>query len=479
MKAVCHEPPGHMVGQVLLYKFYDQRKFFNIVLSMPSDQHTSSNLTLYIVYANVILYATCYQLQRPLEPFMVENLVASKGSSASEEYANLQSFFQILQFFGSLIAGAMLDRIGFKVGFIFNFLASALSYYLLSYATTIEMLYISKIPSMFQFGFLCAQMAVSVVTADGETRAKVLGRLTTCYSVGMVVGPSLGGILGSTGDYYYGAKLAVVGSLMSVVLSMMLPNAPASVKKSVSNESIVDACNMSAYARVTHLLSLVWMLLGTKVITSVANSINSTVFPLVMKNTYHYDEKGLGFAMSLLSLVNGAVNAFLIGPFTALLGGSLGRVIEVSIAGLMFGSLAQSLLTQESILDSFFQLVAGRTGDDHGAAAYLACSLFLSGCQYLLGTTITAESTSVVPRADRGTLLGIEHALFSLARVSSPQIGIKTMNGYGIHVVSYLCAAVYGISMILWKGFAYEPNKGKVVENTTPIVNDENQRKEE
>jgi hypothetical protein len=35
-----------------------------------------SNTTLYIVYVNVLLYATCFQLQRPIEPFMVEKLGA-------------------------------------------------------------------------------------------------------------------------------------------------------------------------------------------------------------------------------------------------------------------------------------------------------------------------------------------------------------------------------------------------------------------
>ena len=45
---------------------------------------TISNTTLYIVYINVVLYATCYQLQRPIEPFMVERLGLTAGGSASD-----------------------------------------------------------------------------------------------------------------------------------------------------------------------------------------------------------------------------------------------------------------------------------------------------------------------------------------------------------------------------------------------------------
>lgn len=52
---------------------------------MSVDRKT---LTIYIVYINVVLYATCYQLQRPIEPFMVEKLGLTGDSSG--EYARLQ-----------------------------------------------------------------------------------------------------------------------------------------------------------------------------------------------------------------------------------------------------------------------------------------------------------------------------------------------------------------------------------------------------
>ena len=174
---------------------------------------TISNTTLYIVYINVVLYATCYQLQRPIEPFMVERLGLTAGGSASDAqvsewvseygvnvpwgcllcvtyithtltlpqgaYMQLQSFFSVLQMVGSLFIGMLVDKIGSRGaqnfalthsltwivcvlhisgGFILCFSASALSYGLLACATSIEILYISKIPTIFQAGFLCAQV---------------------------------------------------------------------------------------------------------------------------------------------------------------------------------------------------------------------------------------------------------------------------------------------------------------------------------
>jgi OCT family organic cation transporter-like MFS transporter 18 len=150
----------------------------------------TSTQTLWIIYINVALYAFCYQMQRPLEPFLVEKLMSSAtsnttlGMSGADEYAKLQSFFSIMQTIGSFATGRFLDNFGAKGGFVVSFLASAASYALLSQASTLQILYLSKLPTIFQAGFLCAQVAASHATIDGADRVQALGRLTMAYTVG-------------------------------------------------------------------------------------------------------------------------------------------------------------------------------------------------------------------------------------------------------------------------------------------------------
>lgn len=115
---------------------------------MPSKSD-SKDLILLIVYINVVLYATCYQLQRPLEPYLVEKLSVKDSSN---EYARLQSFFSVVQTAGSLASGYFLDKVSIKAGFLITFICSGLSYYILSVSTTIDLLYLSKVPTIFQAG---------------------------------------------------------------------------------------------------------------------------------------------------------------------------------------------------------------------------------------------------------------------------------------------------------------------------------------
>jgi MFS family permease len=102
------------------------------------------------VYTLVVLYALCYQLQRPIEPFLVDTLVQGADGDVSENesakaFARLSSVFAVAQSFGSLGFGFILDRWGVRTGLAINFAACAMSYHILSITDTIELLYLSKV----------------------------------------------------------------------------------------------------------------------------------------------------------------------------------------------------------------------------------------------------------------------------------------------------------------------------------------------
>jgi len=409
------------------------------------------NWNLIIIYVNVALYATCFQIQRPLEPFLVDKLM-NKGDSANE-YAQLQSFFSIMQTVGSFMSGRFLDRFGPKGGFIVSFLASAACYALLSQATTLEILYLSKVPTILQAGFLCAQVAASQVTMDGAERVQALGRLTMSYTVGSVIGPTVGGILGASGDYYMGAKIAVAGSLLSVVLTLFMTdetvkptNTTSSSTEEQKDTTEEDSTNSKIIPTTYEVVSVVWLFLLTKVVTSVANAMAAAALPLILKNTYGLDEKGLGFSMSLMSAFNAVVNGLFLAPIVGLAGGDLKTVIGVCLSSMCVASAAQAMAAMPSF-------VALSPVPGAGFYEYLSLTFLLSMIQYVLSTTITGESTSRVGPHGKGTLLGLEHSLFAAARVVAPQTGVHLLKTGGVSAVSTACAGVFAVVLALWHGF--------------------------
>tara|TARA_B110000208_G_scaffold188132_1_gene247256 strand:+ start:2037 stop:2591 length:555 start_codon:yes stop_codon:yes gene_type:complete len=119
----------------------------------------TSPAALFIVYGLVVLYALCYQLQKPIEPFLVDKLLNATSTDGSvsmqdsaKTYANLKSVFSFIQMIGSLIFGGVLDKWGVRVGLIINFTACATFYYILSITDTIALLYLSRIPGVAMAG---------------------------------------------------------------------------------------------------------------------------------------------------------------------------------------------------------------------------------------------------------------------------------------------------------------------------------------
>jgi OCT family organic cation transporter-like MFS transporter 18 len=433
------------------------RQQYEIELNKINKDHV-----LAIIYINIILYALCYNLQRPLEPFLVEKLV-NNDSNSSYEYAKLQSFFSVVQTVGSLIAGRFLDSYGPRLGFIINFLSSALSYYLLSISKSISILYMSKIPTVFQAGYLCGQLAVTQLTKSGEERVMILGRLAMSYTVGSVLGNIIGGYIGSSKDYYFAAKIAVFGSLISVILSLSLPTYSDFKHYSSSRNNIEDYNdndlsdqkqkeNFWQKLKVPEILRSVWLLLFSKVITSVANAMGQAAFPLILKNTYQLNEKSVGLSMSALSGFNAVINGSLLGKITTLLGSKLLAVISNCMLLLIGLSIIQAALAAPSVE----QYIPG-----NGLYTFMASTAVLSVFQYVIATSITSESTSRVDENSKGTLLGLEHCLFAAARVFAPQTGVFLLQYGGITAVSSASSLVFFGVYMIWSTFKHQLNESK------------------
>jgi MFS family permease len=162
---------------------------------------------LWITYLNIVLFGLCFQLQRPVEPFLIKSLTEKMGDpeSVSRIYGNLQSFFNTVQMLGSPFVGILLDRIGIRYTSAIVFLSSGLSYAILASAYDLNTLFLSKIPTVLSAAFVVAQATAATSTGgDSAARAAALGRMTTSYQIGATLGPALGGFLADRGDFYIG-----------------------------------------------------------------------------------------------------------------------------------------------------------------------------------------------------------------------------------------------------------------------------------
>ena len=398
---------------------------------------SSDRLALWITYLNIVLYALCYQLQRPVEPFLVGALSQKAGddgaASINKTYGQLNSFFSAVQTIGSPLVGILLDRVGIRYASALVFLASAVSYAILAQSTDLTLLFLSKIPTALQHAFLVAQATAATSTrGDAAARAQALGRMTTAYTIGATIGPALGGYLVDTvGDLYLGAKLAVVGSLLSVFLSLwFLPNVSqpnnSNKKHPVRSESFLDDLKKSGEMAMR---SSLWPLLVVKVLGGVSASMLSTALPLVLTQNLKFDSSQLGMNMSTSMFAVAGFGAVAMAPLASHVGApGMARI------GLLCRALLETTLAF---------IVSNASGNDfHSVVRVVIISVLYALSSHALATGLTTQTTGVVDKTEQGALLGLEHGLFSLARIGAPPLSTYLLSKGSFWYVMSVCSLI-------------------------------------
>uniref|UniRef100_A0A7S3L6Q3 Major facilitator superfamily (MFS) profile domain-containing protein n=1 Tax=Amphora coffeiformis TaxID=265554 RepID=A0A7S3L6Q3_9STRA len=318
----------------------------------------------------------------------------------------------------------MLDRIGIRKASAVVFAASAVSYAILASANTMPLLFLSKIPTMLQHAFLVAQATAATSCAGNDVaRSAALARMTTAYTVGASVGPALGGFLAGHGDMYLSAKLAVVGSLLSVVLSLLfLPDGTRDTA-STSTANIMSLKSPTSFwedlrrqANIAMRVSLL-PLLTVKVIGGVSASIHSTALPLVLTQDLNFEPALLGLAMSCSMFAVAAFGAVAMAPLTTWWGPD---------------GLAQVGLISRILLGSWLALLVTSTVTDmYGQHQIILVSVLRELSSHALATGLTTQTTGAVTPEEQGALLGLEHGLFSLARIGGPPLATMLLTRVG------------------------------------------------
>jgi hypothetical protein len=150
--------------------------------------------------------------------------------------------------------------------------------------------------------------------------------------------------------------------------------------------------------------------------------------------------------MSVMSAFNALVNGFLLSPITNFFHGNLMGLIKYCCLwmfifyGIQYAFASTTFGEPLDILNGYYP--------------FIVTCIILSMYQYVLSTVITSESTTRVDRHSKGTLIGLEHSLFALARTWTPQVGLWVLTWGGVSGVSGVCGAVYLATFCAWAGLS-------------------------
>jgi DHA1 family multidrug resistance protein-like MFS transporter len=366
---------------------------------------------LFVLLTCLFVTMIGFGITLPVLPFYVERLALEGGSSRQSVAMHvglLTGVYAVVQLFFAPLWGRWSDRIGRRPLVLIGIAGYVIAQILFGLATSLWLLYAARILG----GILSsATMPVAAAYVADMTTAQERGRgmawLGTATSLGVVVGPALGGILVRRDLHFnlrYGHLMvdsfsipffaaALLGFItLLIALQRLKESLPSEMLREPSIERTAEWRTLGRALR---------PLLGLALVAQFALAVFEATFALYAQAMFNYGPLQVGAVFVVCGLVMTIFQAGAVG-FLA------GRVEEIYQIGIGFGLMGTSiaLLAAVRAMPSVFSLVG----------------LFALGMAFV-SPNLAALISKRGGQEQAGAALGVQNAANSIGQASGPFLG--------------------------------------------------------
>lgn len=330
----------------------------------------------------------------PILPRLVIDFVDGNHALAADVYGWFGSVWALMQFLFSPVQGSLSDRFGRRPVILASNIGLGLDYILMALAPSLVWLFVGRVISgMTAASFSVANAYIADVTPP-ELRAARYGMIGAAFGAGFIIGPALGGLLGSDDPrlpFWVAAGFSLVNAAYGV---FVLPESlPLSKRAPFSWRCANPLGSLTLLRSHRELFGLA----SASFLNSLAHAALPSVTVLYMTFRYGWDARMIGFSMTFIGACALVVQGGLIGRFVAHFGDR-----AALITGLAFG------------IAGFAAFGLAWTG-----------TLFWIGIPILAlwglgGAAIQALMTKRVSAHEQGQLQGANASLMGIANMIGP-----------------------------------------------------------
>jgi multidrug resistance protein len=342
----------------------------------------------------------------PLLPYY-----ATQFGASATVVGILVSAFSLAQLAVAPVWGRFSDRYGRRPAILAGLLITAVAYGIFAVAGSVALLLLSRIVQGLGGGTIGVVQAYVADASAPEDRTKSLGWLSAVTSLGAVAGPAFGSVLVSLGGRHAPGVAAAALSLLVAGFASRFLQETRGLRLSGSHPA-----STTGLAAIRRVLShwhepaprLIWIY--TVGIGAFYGTIQTV--PLLLSNRLGVTEQNIGYFVMYL--------------------GGMGVVVRTLLLGRLVDSLGEAKLSNLGIV--LLGAGLGCTGFARGGVL-----LFLGFTLMPLGTAfvfpcVTGLLSRVVPGADRGLYMGVQHTFGGVSRVVFPIASGLLMDRFGVGV---------------------------------------------
>ncbi len=162
--------------------------------SIPETRRQAGVLFILIT---VMLDMLSFGIIIPVLPTLVEDFLSGDTAHAASIYGLMGTAWALMQFLCSPIQGALSDRFGRRPVVLLSNIGLGVDYIVMALAPSVWWLFVGRVVSgIASSSFSTAQAYMTDVTPP-EQRAAAFGKIGMMFGLGFILGPAVGGWLGS------------------------------------------------------------------------------------------------------------------------------------------------------------------------------------------------------------------------------------------------------------------------------------------
>jgi MFS transporter, DHA1 family, tetracycline resistance protein len=138
----------------------------------------------------------------PVLPKLIEHFMDGNTARAAEMVGIFGSAWAVMQFVFSPVLGSLSDRFGRRPIVLLSNLGMGLDYILMALAPALSWLFVGRLISGITAASVATAGAYIADVSPPEQRARKFGMLGAAFGIGFILGPAVGGVLGSYNVHY-------------------------------------------------------------------------------------------------------------------------------------------------------------------------------------------------------------------------------------------------------------------------------------
>ena len=286
---------------------------------------------LAFIFITIVLDIFALGMIIPVLPHLVEDFLGGDTAGAAKVYGVFGAVWALMQFLSMPVMGALSDRFGRRRVILLSNFGLGLDYVLMALAPNLAWLFVGRVISGITAASISTGMAYIADITPPERRAASFGKVGVAFGLGFVLGPALGGLLGSVDPrlpFWAAAAFSFANALYGLFI---LPESLPPEKRRSFEWRRANPLGSLELLRSHRELS---GLAGVVFLSNLAHAALPATFVLYAAYRYDWDARDVGFVLAGIGICSAIVQGALVGPAVRRLGER-----RVLLTGLSCGAL--------------------------------------------------------------------------------------------------------------------------------------------